>query len=292
MKTSRLRFGAILPVTVLLFASAHSQAVIAYLGGNYSDTLDELGIAPSTWANDATGPGWFAYRDGSDQVAISSSIWVPISVPPNNYYQTSTGQGFPGKLLNFGTSDSSANRALGANPSSTSYTFALVLRNDTGTALTDFTLSYYGEQWHKDGLNSLSFSYGVFSDFADQTIAPNGGNGGNFYAGYSVPAGNALDFSPFVFTNSGGSSTPLDGTDPANRQLRSATQSVNWLAGQYLVLRWLAAQPGVGGNVSSMLAVDDVIVTTTPTPEPASAALLALGALLLGARRKRPALAA
>lgn len=267
--------------------SSVSSAVTISGGGTYTDNLDGLG-ASTPWANDSTLSGWYAFESGGSGL----SSWDVISSGTHNDYALSIGQGSPQQgLLNFGNSDSSPDRALGSRPSGRDYTFALVLRNDTSTHYTDFELSYYGEQWQMtDGATSyrrLSFSYGVFSGFDGTnhgTVVPPLLGGQDFYTGYTVPANNALDFSAFVF---GGSVSALDGNATANRKLLSANQPVDWSPGQYLVLRWLAPQPNVGGNVQTMLAVDDVQITATP--EPSSVLLMIGSGAMLLLRRRRAA---
>lgn len=64
MKTKRILAAVIL---ALIAVSAHSHAAIAYLGGTYSDNLDGMGNS-SSWINDSTLPGWYAYKGTSNDV--------------------------------------------------------------------------------------------------------------------------------------------------------------------------------------------------------------------------------
>lgn len=82
---------------------------------------------------------------------------------------------------------------------------------------------------------------------------------GRFYTGYTV--NNALGFSAFVFNDT---HNLLNGNAAANRHLISATQPVDWQPGQYLIFRWLAQQPNVGGNAAQKLAVNDIQLTLRP----------------------------
>jgi hypothetical protein len=281
--------------SLLLFAGLEdSSAVGSYTGGTYSDNLDGLGSSSGTWTNDSTLPGWYAYESngGVSYTGYADDQWGPIA---SGDYQISIGQQNWG-VLNLGTDNTSPNRSLGSKNSGWDIVFALVLQNNTAVTYTGFTLSYYGEQWQINALQfdpsqKLSFSYGVFSSFNTSpnnpnTIVPfnasNSDISGRFYTGYTQPAGNALDMSAFQF---GSTDLPLNGNDPANRQLISSTQSASWAPGQYLVLRWL--DDNTFGEPQAMLAVNDIQLTGQGVPEPSCAALLLLGSAGLGLLRNR-----
>lgn len=203
-------------------------------------------------------------------------------------------------LINFGNSGTSANRSLGTYTAiySKDVAFALVLRNDTATVFSNFTLSYFGEQWavnaqRGDASMKLDFSYGVFSSFNGaapnpNTVIPHSGNTPDplrFYEGYTRPANGALNFAAFQFSFENQS---IDGNAPENRRLISSTQPADWAPGQFLVLRRFNDYGFGSGQIPAKLAVNDVQVTAGgAVPEPGSAVLLALGAAMLGARRKR-----
>lgn len=268
-----------------------SSAVVSYSGGTYSDNLDGLGTS-STWSNDTTLPGWYAYE------SVSSTTQLPNRADDSlgliRDFRRSIGQTELG-LLNLGTSNSSPNRSLGSINDTQDFVFALVVRNDSATTFTKFTLSYFGEQWQVNATQSnsspsmkLDFSYGIFSSFNaaannPNTIIPfsasNPDQASRFYDGYTNPAGDALDFSAFRFGNE---TLPLNGNDPANRTLISSTQSAAWAPGQFLVLRWF---DDYSGGQQAMLAVNDVQFSAN-VPEPTTAVSLLLGIGVLASRRK------
>ena len=117
----------------------------------------------------------------------------------------------------------------------------LVLVNDTGGILTEFTLAYTGEQWRNGGsgtANKLAFEYAVDS---------------SSIASGSYTAATALSFtSPVVGTTSGA----LDGNLSGNRTVITGTvTNVPWGPGQTLVLRWSDADEGGSDDA---LAIDDL----------------------------------
>lgn len=261
------------PTVLLITLACVSQSALAvatYTGGIYAENFD--GEHARDWVQDSTLPGWFAYQGagiGGSQGQPDPS-WTFCNVFAKSEY---------GGLLNLGTSNASLSRSLGSQNGSVDIAFALVLRNDTPTTFTDFTLSYFGEQWRASGFLTpnlkLDFSFGVFPSFSadpndiyDQTIIPQN-DGMHFYDGYTNPAGGALDVSPIVFGQSNGF---LDGTDPQNRQFISSNQPFVWAPGEYLILRWFDDHST--GTIDAMLAINDLQFEARAVPEP-SAALLA-----------------
>lgn len=152
-------------------------AIVGYSGGTYADNLDGLGTA-STWSNDSTLAGWYAYETSLGVILPNRAddSWGVISDANHNDFHRSTGQQTFG-LLNFGTSNASGNRSLGSYNDAPDFVFALVLRNDSTATFTDFTLSYFGEQWQINAPSGhpsmkLDFTYGVFASFNAASAIP------------------------------------------------------------------------------------------------------------------------
>ncbi len=134
--------------------------------------------------------------------------------------------------------------------------FGAVFINNTGSTLTQFTLSYTGEQW-KDGgsgsavLNTLAFAYAI--------------NASSLIVGTYVNV-TALDFTARV--NNTTSDVTLNGNLAANQRAISFTVTgISWAPGQTLFIRW--TDPNDAGNDDN-LAVDGLSFTaisscTSPT---------------------------
>ena len=113
--------------------------------------------------------------------------------------------GGSGAAYSYGHANS-PDRAIGSNPgakSESDYGFQLALRNDTGRAITSFTLGYTGEQWRdcqgrSEWIDKLVVFYSTRPNF------------GFDYMG--------LDF-VFVAPQDEGLNVALDGNDPANRRV-------------------------------------------------------------------------
>lgn len=245
---------------------ANAQAV-PFTGGTYSQNFDSLpstgtGITGS-WVNDSTLDGWNLFR----------------SAAPNNRIDAGTGSSNSGQFYSFGAA-SDGERALGsiASGSSGIQTYTLVLQNNTGAALTQWSLSYDGEQWRDGGQGSfaptfhtLVFDYLVSNDASDGTLL-----GGGFSA---LPA---LNFTGPVSANATTTGNALDGNLGANRVAGiNGGASVVWNPGEFLILRWSDANDA--GNDHG-LGIDNL--TFEAVPSPGALALLGLGGLVAARRRR------
>ncbi len=167
--------------------------------------------------------------------------------------------------------------------SATGYTvssaFGVRLVNNTGALVTDFSVSYIGEQWSR-GENatqvsdSLAFSYQIFD----------AGTGSLAFSSW-ISAAN-LDF---ISPDAGLSTAAnLDGNLSENQAAVSGAITGSSLAdGQELWIRWLATD---GLSITDHhLAIDNLTVTFGAIPEPAAFAawLGASAALTAGLRRRR-----
>lgn len=250
-------------VVSLAIASAASAAPLSYTGGTYSENFDTLpstgsGTLPGKGPNDLV-PGW----TGATGLTGWQGAIAAISSGTNTEYraQNGSGSGSTGRGLNsFGTTGSS-DRALGALATSNQLPFfGLVLQNNTANVLTQFTLSYTGEQWRRGDTSpqdNLLFSCGLASDI-----------------GATLTSYAALDFAS---PTAAPLNSALDGNLPANQTFKSATiTGLNWAPGQTLVLKWSAQD--LSGQDDG-LGIDNLSFKANAVPEPSSIALAMFGAL-------------
>jgi hypothetical protein len=207
-----------------------SPSYIPYVTGTYFQDFNTL---PTTAISYTTGgfgqagyhissaPFNFTGATGWQITAISGSGSSDVKLANDN------GSGSGGSGYNYGTT-SSTDRSLGCLASG-SYVGAIgaVLVNNGTEPLTSVTINYVGENWRRGGSgnpNKLLFAYKVGASNVGAT-------------GFTtVPS---LDFTtPTAIT---GSSAAINGNDPTNRALVSATFTLdnNWMPGQTLTIRWL-----------------------------------------------------
>jgi hypothetical protein len=180
-------------------------------------------------------------------------------------------------VLSVGT-DGSTDRALGFLATSNQISrFGASFVNDTGTTLSQFTLSYTGEQWRRgeDGpINNLFFAYGVTNNALDHI------NTDSIFTNFP-----GLDFTtPNLQTGVGLTEVALNGNLAMNQEALSATIfGLNWAPGSTLHLRW------TGEDLSGQdngLAIDGLSFSAA-VPEPATCVLGMLAALGLVSLRRR-----
>lgn len=234
--------------TASLTISSFSDGALNYTGGTYSQDFDSLNATQGTEITlSGNGPhalhtaplnaagleGWtIAKHGGSGSNAL--------------FKVDHGGQFFSGAIYSYGASGSS-DRALGSLGSgSTQSRFAFALNNNTGQTLTEFTISYVGEQW-RDGTsaaNTLSFSY---------AIDPTDLNVGNYVAAPS------LSFTSPNSTTNDSNGIALDGNAAINRREVTATVTgVVWPAGSRLIIRWTDVDDLLNDDG---LAIDDFVFT-------------------------------
>ena len=150
----------------------------------------------------------------------------------------------------------------------------LRLRNDTGFYLTEFTLTYDGEQWRDGGdavPNAQTMTF-MWSTAATSINDPN-----SLFT--VVPT---LNFTSPVFANTG-AGAGVDGNVAGRVPGITATVTgINWQPGTDLWLRWDDVN-NVGNDHG--MAIDNVSVSAVP--EPSAAALAGLGTLVMLMLRRR-----
>jgi T5SS/PEP-CTERM-associated repeat protein len=206
--------------------------------GNYTQDFASLAMSGGVeWRDNSTLLGWYAAE----------------TLPPTNItaYVASDGSSATGELYSFGSTGSSE-RALGSIASiggTGDISYGLCLTNDSANTLSNFTISYTGEQWRCSGTaaaRTLTFSYKT-SASAITNSEP------GVVTNWTEVA--TLDFtSPTVFIPT----TALDGNASTNRQVFSQVLVPGLVvpAGQNVFLRWRYPASSPHG-----LAVDDLTIS-------------------------------
>lgn len=265
----------VMSVGAVLAAAAGAMGQLSYTtpGSVYGNTFDTLASATSgltnPWTNDSTMPGWFLY--GAQNTAITT-------------YAAGDGSNATGGFWSYGSlvagGPPSTERALGGLGSGSTYFsnptpasgavagwIAFGVTNNTGSTLTDFSVSFRGEQWRANNASAqtMVLEYGFGATFATvgTWIAP----GGSFDFTSPVPlTAGAID------GNAAGLVTGLGGN----------ISSLAWLNGDTLWIRW--TERNDAGNDHG-LAIDDFSFSAR-VPAPSALAVLGLGGIIAGRRRR------
>lgn len=237
--------------------------------GQQPDRLDERHFHAG--ANQFSILGWYLFHPAS---------LAEGGADGHQRMRVGAGTANTGSFMSYGLSGNTE-RALGSQVSGTTVTatpgqqyIGLRLTNNTADILTEFTLSYDGEQWRDGGATTpaaktMTVEYSTTAATVNDTP--------NFTAG---PA--SLSFTTPVFVNTG-SGAAVNGNTAGKVSVGPATvQGIAWAPGTDLWIRW--KDPRSSGNNHGM-AIDNVSFSAN-VPEPASIGLLG-GALALLARRKR-----
>ncbi|NJR43460.1 MAG: hypothetical protein HC767_13170 [Akkermansiaceae bacterium] len=142
-----------LPITLAtLLLASHSHAQVSYTGGVYSQNFDTLqgntnNTTGVTWTNNSTLPGWYSsqttYGVTNGTMGGTAATFNPTGTAANV------------GLFSFGSS-SSTDRALGSRATSavagnSNIYYGVRLVNQTAQTISSFTVTFTGEQWHKNG---------------------------------------------------------------------------------------------------------------------------------------------
>lgn len=223
--------------------------------GQTFDTLSSTGTA-NAWANDNTMPGWSLFNAGGGDITS---------------YRASDGGSNTGAMYSFGSAGS-GERALGSlGSNNASGWIALSVSNDTGGALTAFTLTYDGEQWRNGNASAqlMPVEYGYGSTFAGVATWTALG------AGFDVT-------SPVI----GGSAGAVNGNTAGLSSGLGGTVATNWASGSTLWVRWTEVNDAGSDHA---LAIDNVALTVTAVPEPGTVALFLAGLAAVGFVSRRRA---
>ena len=242
-------------------------------GGTYGQDFDSLPSTGTnlTWTDGTTLTGWHVRTESASPTRLDTATGA--GAIQNEFVYS----------LGIAGTNAVTDRALGGqNVNSTGSTvtrrYGAQISNDTVGALTQFSLSYAGEQYRhvaNEPADSLTFDYQVFPAGTGSLTAATGWT--------SVPL---LTFiAPF---SGSAASSGHDGNASNRRAVLSETVAgLNWQPGQELWLRWTDPNTGTTTATSTraVLAVDDV--SFTAVPEPTSLATLLAGGLLFRRARRR-----
>lgn len=268
MNTLPLKALALLSGLVILSASAaraqvvftgsYTQAFTTGLNGVDSGTMINT-AGNYTWTDNSSIVGWYAVVDGAT---------------PAQYHATNTNgnNGTPNALKLARASGTSGALGLQRSSTNTGFTaFGVQLTNSTEAAIGGFDISYLGQQWQDNtgGIDTLTFQYST-----DATSLTTG----------TWTTVNDLAFGSVQDTNAGPTnyvSLAPTGSSVAPGETISGTISGLTLAeGATIWFRWVDEN---NTGVDDVLTIDNLSITSTAIPEPASAALL-LGIAGLAAR--------
>ena len=230
------------------------QAQVLLSGGAYNQNFDTL---PSTvgnnpWVNGVTLSGW--YCNALLSPAVFGENGAATNIIAANVASGSTGAFYSYASNGVSTLSDRSMGSVGANALAASgqpmMAYGVRFVNDTGEALTNFTVSYTGEQWRANNATDaqgLTFSYRIDSSpitYADPTSTSN--------AWTSV---SALNFTSPIISTAGA----LDGNASANRALISfQIQGFALFPGQEIFFRWVDRNDA--GN-DHALAIDDLTIS-------------------------------
>lgn len=208
-------------------------------GAAYTQNFNALSSTAATTTNNFNGdpqplPGWQLLENGG-------------GVRDNELYAVDTGGSNTGDTFSYGAAGN-ADRALGSLQSGTLIpTYGASFTNDTGTTITELTISYYGEQWR---ISNIAAARDDRLDFQMSTNATSLADG----VWTDV---NQLDFTNLVKTAAVAGA--LNGNDPANRVLITHTiTGLNIAPGQTFWIRWTDLN---ASGADDGLAIDDFSLT-------------------------------
>jgi hypothetical protein len=238
-----------------VLVATQAAAQVLFSAGTYTQDFNSLPnaatVTSNQWVNGVTLSGWYARAQNSAGGAGA----VGDSTGATNI-TTDTGSSGTGRFYSYGIAGINpvTDRALGSVCSGTSGSIAYGLRftNDTGVALTNFNITYTGEQWRNGGNASLAAQPLAFSYRIDSTAIAD-----------SDPA-SALTWTPvtalnFISPTTNNQATALDGNNATNRiALTFKISGVVLIAGQEIFFRWLDLNDA--GN-DHALAIDDLSIS-------------------------------
>lgn len=252
-----------------LITNTEASVIISSIGETYSEDFNSLGNEsisnPFTFVDNSTILGWTVNSKEMDE--------------NSDQYQAGDGSSSTGEVYSFG-SDTDIDRAIGyvGSVGNDFFNVALTLENATGGLIDTVNISFTGEQWRSggdtaDNQNLLTFSYRIFDSGLGSLPTSTDQSGWT-----EVPT------LAFAAPQQSAPAGALDGNSPANQTSFNDVPISNlpWDDGQEL---WIRFSGGDGSGSDAGLAIDDF--SAQVIPEPTTTALLALGALFLGFRRRR-----
>ena len=269
-------------------APGNSSGII----GAANASLGSTGATNYGWRNDTAST--YPYTDGNFGM-VGWHILHPTTIPApgeggfggNQRMRFGTGSSNTGAFYSFGEGGREGERALGVvnsgslsgnGPSNLPVMMGAVFTNTTGSTLTEFTLSYFGEQWRNGGTGvaeTLGFDYSLDATSIHDPAATR------------IPV-TALDFvSPVTTVVAGGAA--VAGNTTGRVAIAPVTVTgLNWANGEELWIRWTHfRQPGGTNPPAHGLAIDDLSFSAQGIPEPAASTLAAISLLGAASLRRR-----
>ncbi|TDR24678.1 choice-of-anchor D domain-containing protein [Flavobacterium cheniae] len=208
--------------------------------GNYTQDFNTLAnTGTPTWVDNSTIASWYSQRTGTGTT-----------------YASNTGTTTAGNLYSFGAVAPSTERALGSigsgNAAAGSFAHGLLLRNTSGTTVTNLSVAYTGEQWRRENVTAqtITFWYRISSS-PITALTPNNNTGWT-----------AVTVLNFISPQNSAAAGALDGNLAANRVVvpSTAIPSLSLASGDYIMLKW--EDPDHTGSDHG-LAIDDLNVSWT-----------------------------
>ncbi len=234
---------SLIVLMLLSFNVSRAQVIMNYTGSYNQDfnTLSKV-TGSTVWVDNTNIPNWY---------------WKETGANSNTSYTTGTGSSSGGDRYSFGSTGSD-DRAMGSltTASMTPVACGVLLRNMSGTTITNLKISYTGEQWRNNGntvANTLEFSYIVSATPVTDVLLA---------TGWTTVS--ALNFISPVNT---ATAAALDGNAAANRQLFSniLLPGLSIPAGSYIMVRWRDLEEP---NNDPGIAIDDVTINWTSYTPP------------------------
>lgn len=232
---------------LLLFALSLSywgwgQVSMTTTGSSTQDfnTLATSGSS-NAWTDNSTIANWYSQRTGTGTT-----------------YSADAGSGTAGTLYSYGTG-TATDRALGSigssNAAAGNFAHGVLLRNTSGTTITDIKVTYTLEQWRKSGVTAAQSITVYYKTSSSSITALNPNNNGT----WTQIAG--LSLSSPINTSTG---APLDGNATANKVTATniSIPSLSLNNNDYIMIKW--EDPDHSGSDHG-LSIDDVTINWTVT---------------------------
>jgi hypothetical protein len=228
-------------IFTLFFDNNASGQIDISTTASHTQTFNTLATSGTSnaWTNNSTIANWYSQRTGSGTT-----------------YAADAGTGTGGNLYSYGTG-TNTERALGtigsSNAAAGNFAHGVLLRNTSGSTVTDIKVSYTLEQWRSAGAvtaNTVTFWYRTSSS-PISALNPNSNGTWTQVTGLSLS-------SPI----NSGSAGALDGNASANR-VSAASVSIPSLSlanNDFIMLKW--EDPDHTGTDHG-LAIDDVTIAWT-----------------------------
>ncbi|PWU12570.1 MAG: hypothetical protein C5B50_21250 [Verrucomicrobia bacterium] len=212
--------------------------------GAYAQNFDSLGTNDSLWRDNSTLLGWYAAKT------------ITLSQPLLNSYSASDGIFNAGSLYSFG-SFLSPERALGSIASDNfgNVAYGLCFTNDFSASVSNFNITYTGEQWRNGGggsvTNVLTFWYQVSLSVItnpEPDVVSNWTQVTN------------LSFASPVNSGGGPGGSPLDGNQAGNRHIFSSVLIPGLVVppGRHIFFRWRDLNDS---GTDMGMALDDLLIS-------------------------------